>query len=423
MRHYVCTPTSSTAVSNGSTVVALYGQRLNTHQVGIGASLREALIQKRWLIPSQSWDFLSFALSVLAADLSSPRSESPDGWTRELILSVAVTDPDLWNAQARALEEALAYLTTDRWSLTFISGGYQYRPKEPAEHLGEDCVALLSGGLDSLVGMIDLINAGHNPVAVSQLVTGDAAKQRDIAADLGRMTHLQLNHAAECLSPRENSQRSRTLIFIAYAVLAATATARFHTAQTVPVYINENGFIALNPPLTPMRIGSLSTRTAHPVFLQQLQSILHAVGLNVALINPYALKTKGEMLVECADQTVLGRWASATTSCGRYRRFGYQHCGRCIPCQVRRAAFLAWAQPDHTPYVFSPLGQNDDSHALFDDVRSLALAIITVKQEGVKRFLGASLSDGRIGVRVDVEAMVERSIKELGALHRHLNVP
>ncbi|UTA52591.1 hypothetical protein MSS93_17615 (plasmid) [Deinococcus radiodurans] len=240
-------PNPPAAVSNGSTIVALYGRRLNTHQVGIGASLREAVIRKRWPIPSQSWDFLSFTLSVLAADLSSPRSESPDGWTRELSLTISVTDADLWNAQARALEEALAYLTTDRWSITFSPGGYQYQPKEPIGPLIEDCVALLSGGLDSLVGMIDLVAEGHNPLAVSQLVAGDAAKQREIATDLGRTTHLQLNHAAECPTPGEDSQRSRTLIFLAYAVLAATATTRFQQARAVPIYINENGFIALNP--------------------------------------------------------------------------------------------------------------------------------------------------------------------------------
>lgn len=422
MRHFLCTPTAPVVVSNGSTVVTLYRRSLNTHQVGIGAGLQEAMIRKRWPTASQSWDFLSFALSVLAADLSSPRSESPDGWTRELSLAIAVTEPDLWNTQARALEEALAFLTTDRWSITFIPGGYQYRSKNPVNPLDEDCVALLSGGLDSLIGMIDLVAAGKNPLSVSQLVPGDAAKQREISNDLRVTTHLQLNHAAQCPTPGEDSQRSRTLIFLAYAVLAASATTRFQGAQTVPIYINENGFIALNPPLTPMRIGSLSTRTAHPVFLQQLQSVLQVVGLNVSLINPYALKTKGEMLVECADQTVLSRWASVTTSCGRYRRFGYKHCGRCIPCQVRRAAFLAWGQPDQTKYVFYPLGQNDDRHALFDDVRSLALALITVQQEGVQRFLGASLSDPRTGHRAAMEAMVERSIDELRALHRFLKV-
>lgn len=422
MRHYICTPTLPSTDPPGATLVSLYGRRRSPQHVGIGANLRDTLVRRRWNIPPQAWDFLSFALAVLATDQSSPRNESPDGWTRELTITIAVTDPDLWNAQGQKLEEALAYLTTDRWALTFVAGGYQNQPRQPAAPLMENSVALLSGGLDSLVGMIDLVQSGCNPIAVSQLVSGDATKQLQIAADLGRVTHLQLNHAAKCLSPGEDSQRSRTLIFLAYAVLAATVTETFQQAQTVPIYINENGYIALNPPLTPMRMGSLSTRTAHPVFLHQLQEILHAVDLNVALINPYVLRTKGEMLLDCADQTALKRWASTTTSCGRYKRFGYRHCGRCIPCQVRRAAFLAWGQQDQTTYVFTQLGQDDENHARFDDVRSVALATIAVQQNGVQRFLGASLSDQRIGSRVAMEAMVERSIKELGALHRHLNV-
>ena len=35
----------------------------------------------------------------------------------------------------------------------------------------------------------------------------------------------------------------------------------------VTLYMCENGFISINPPLTDARLGSLSTRTTHPVYL------------------------------------------------------------------------------------------------------------------------------------------------------------
>src|SRR6266481_1136836 len=111
----------------------------------------------------------------------------------------------------------------------------------------------------------------------------------------------------------------------------------------------------LNPPLTGARIGSLSTRTAHPEFLNRMQGILETAGLRVRIENPYQLKTKGEMLIECRDQDLLKEEAPRSTSCGRFQRFAYRHCGRCVPCQVRRAAFLAWNEPDTTDYVYAPL--------------------------------------------------------------------
>lgn len=127
-------------------------------------------------------------------------------------------------------------------------------------------------------------------------------------------------------------------------MLAATSTQRYLAGETVPLYVCENGFIAINPPLTNARIGSLSTRTAHPEFLGKMQEVLDGAGLRVKIVNPYAEKTKGEMLRECLDQSLLSEEAGASTSCGRFQRFNYTHCGRCVPCQIRRGAFIAWGR-------------------------------------------------------------------------------
>src|SRR3989442_11166273 len=96
--------------------------------------------------------------------------------------------------------------------------------------------------------------------------------------------------------------------------------AQYHAGGTVTLHVCENGFIAINPPLTGSRLGSLSTRTAHPYFLAQFQNILKAAGLHVEIRTPYAAKTKGEMLKECADQPLLRVFAAGSTSCGRFPR-------------------------------------------------------------------------------------------------------
>ena len=109
------------------------------------------------------------------------------------------------------------------------------------------------------------------------------------------MRHLQLNHNAN-VPDSENppSQRARSIVFLAYGVLVATTLARYHTGESITLYVCENGFIAVNPPLTGGRLGSLSTRTTHPVVLSSLQHILDAAELRVKIVNPYSFKTKGE---------------------------------------------------------------------------------------------------------------------------------
>lgn len=384
-----------------------------------GAAARGEIRRRKLAPTSQAWDLLSIALSIVVADGTVKRAASADGWTRTIEIEVAVSDPDLWNAQATALAEALAFLTTDIWHLHFIPGAESPElPKSP-KHYGSDAVALLSGGLDSLIGAIDLSAGATKILAISQTVRGDSDNQRKFAKAIGGgLEHLQLNHNASTpRSLKETSQRSRSFIFLAFAALAATTLERYRNGETIPLYICENGFIAINPPLTDARIGSLSTRTAHPDYLARMQSIFDAIGLGIKIHNPYAEMTKGEMLRECLDQNLLLAQASRSTSCGRFQRFNYQHCGRCMPCQIRRAAFLAWNVDDSTTYVYENLGTPDEDHAEFNDVRSVALALIDVEQRGLDRWLGMSLSSPRISNRQALRDMAGRGLRELGALH------
>jgi hypothetical protein len=148
-----------------------------------------------------------------------------------------------------------------------------------------------------------------------------------------------------------------------------------------------------------------------------MQQLLDDAGLRVRIENPYAEMTKGEMLTECLDQPLLMREAPISTSCGRFQRFNYQHCGRCVPCQIRRAAFIAWDVDDTTSYVYEDLGKPDEDHAAFDDVRSLAIARLSVQEDGLDRWLGPALSSPLIKDRAGIRAMLQRGLDELGSLH------
>lgn len=414
----LCAPSGYNFIPNQVGLeVVLYGQSgLPTRGSVGGALLRD--VQRRKLFPApRAWDLLSLALSVVAADLSGHRGRSPDGWTREFELQVAVNDPAFWSAQQELIQQFLGFLTTDRWHLEFVDGGLLPAPCQDPTMPDEGCVVLLSGGLDSFVGALDLAAQKHTPFAVSNLVRGDAAKQTIFASLIGGgLTHLQLNHNANVPDPENPpSQRARSTIFLAYGVLAATALKRYHDGHDVPLYVCENGFISINPPLTDTRLGSLSTRTTHPVFLALFQKLLDAADLRVRIENPYQFKTKGQMLAECRDQQLLIHHAHETTSCGRYKRFGYRHCGRCVPCLIRRAAFTAWGTTDGTDYVYpnllSHIGDSD-----FDDLRSAAMAVAQVEDEGFDRWLGATLSSTLLPDARPYRDIANRGLAELGAL-------
>lgn len=406
------------ASAGGDLGVVLYGRSGRSDRGSAGAAIAEVIRQKRLVPAPAAWDVLSIALSVVAADLAGHRDRSSDGWTREFDLDVAVTNPGLWDAQTALLEEMLGFLTTDRWRLHFVDRGVQPAPERNPSFPEEDCVVLLSGGLDSFIGAVDLVVSGRRPLAVSQLVRGDAEVQRLLASQIGGgLCHLQLNHNAELPDPENPpSQRARSIIFLAYGVLAATALATYRAGNTVDLYVCENGFISLNPPLTSYRIGSLSTRTSHPFFLASFQRLVDAAGIHVRIVNPYQYKTKGEMLRECRDQSILRKYAHQTTSCGRFRRFGQRHCGRCVPCLIRRAAFKKWGVPDRTKYVYRDLSRDDSDHGQFDDVRAAAMALVEAKEKGVDWWLGSTLAFPALNDTNQLKQVAERGLKELGSL-------
>jgi 7-cyano-7-deazaguanine synthase in queuosine biosynthesis len=397
--------------------VVLYANADRQSRGSAGRMIKDEINRQKLLPAARAWDFLSIALAVAAADRAGFRGRSPDGWTRRFELTISVVDQIFWMTQKQAIEQALRILSTDSWNITFVEGGFQPSPPQSPDLPIEECIALLSGGLDSFIGNIDLAAAGKRAIAVSHTVRGDGEKQGEFAAAIGGLRHLQLSHNAKV--PEEEtppSQRARSLSFLAYGVLAATTLKRYHAGEAVVLYVCENGFISINPPLTDMRLGSLSTRTTHPVFLGLIQGVLDAAGLRVAIENPYQLRTKGEMIKECKDQGLLAAHVCRTTSCGRFGRFGYKHCGRCIPCLVRRAAFHSADFEDTTKYNFEKLGRDDKDHAGFDDVRAVAMGLVAIEEEGFERWLGPSLSTALLGDTSALEATVHRGMGELGAL-------
>ena len=371
-------------------------------------------IRRDGLAPSvRAWDFTTIALSIAAADKATLREKSADGWTRMIDVSVSLREPAVWEARRIELESVLRFLTGDFWSLHFLDGGMETPKAKQPRGTNADCVCLLSGGADSLVGAIDLVSVGKKPLFVSQVVRGDQETQKRYATELGAADrHCQWSFPVSHSGESEKSTRGRSIVFFAFAAIAASAISSDND-HPVEIVVPENGFISLNVPLGPGRLGSLSTKTTHPVYMTGIQSIWDAVGIHARLVFPYRGKTKGEVLTDCTNQALLTDLIGASVSCGKYQRHNLTHCGECVPCLVRRAAFLVAGMQDTTlkGYLCEQL-----SHSQSRDVAAAAVAYLRYQQNGIRRFVGGALSFASPDERPLYEGVVARGMDELGML-------
>lgn len=414
------------------------GERTLDH--GIGHALED--LARLDVYPSElGVDVLVLAAHVHAADTRVSRdSESQDGWTRELRLVVPVSDPDRWTAVAPTFERMLNFLTGDRWSL-----GFRSRPRRfartvstpPGTLIGPPYtdLALFSGGLDSLIGAIDTLEAGHTPLLISHAGEGsvsdaqtaifDALKTQYPANAFQRLRlWMAFQDGLVHGSGGEDTTRGRSFLFIALGVFAGSGLGSPFTLK-----VPENGLIAVNVPLDPLRLGALSTRTTHPFYFGRWNEALAALGIEGRIENPYWDKTKGEMVAACSNRALLTNLAPKSMSCssptkGRYRGLGIQHCGYCLPCLIRRAALLKGLGPnaDSTIYTIDDLNARalDTCRAEGVQVRSFQIAIERIRSRPELASMlihkPGPLFDESSDRQASLAGVYRRGLEEVGAL-------
>ena len=335
-------------------------------------------------------DLVLLAALVNAGDTRVSRAiNAQDGWTREIDLYVPVSTPTVWNYERRCIEALLKFLTGDRWRVFFRARTKRTvaLAKQP-NRLAIDSltvVNLFSGGLDSLIGAIDQLANGTRPLFVSHYWDAETAKAQTylLRAMEKEFPGLDIKNIRVRLGfdrhdldtgETEATQRGRSFLFYALATLAGSAFDR-----PMAVNIPENGLIALNVPLDPLRFGALSTRTAHPHVIAGFGRITDDVGLSVSFVNPYRHTTKGEMVSGCADGPFLRKVVGESMSCSspakaRYQGLSPRHCGYCVPCLIRRASLKAG------------LGMKDPTLYTVKNLRTKTLASDRVEGEHVRSF-------------------------------------
>ncbi|MBR0962540.1 hypothetical protein JQ554_00495 [Bradyrhizobium diazoefficiens] len=362
---------------------------------GIGHALDD--LKALGLTPSEiGADMLLVAAHVHAADTRLSRStESQDAWTREIRLVVPVSDPGRWSANAGVLTRALNFLTGDRWSV-----GFRKRPKGFSKLVSPaapsliappfDGVSLFSGGLDSLIGAIDTLEARGVPLLVSHAGEGLVSKSQDLCFDGLKAAYksssfdrlrMWMSFDSELVKGvgSEDTTRGRSFLFFSLGVAAGSGFAGDFVLK-----VPENGLIALNVPLDRLRLGALSTRTTHPFYIARWNELLRGLGIPGRLENPYWDKTKGQMVAACANPGLLKQLAPVSLSCsspskGRWTKKPQGHCGYCLPCLIRRASLI---NKDRTTYGLPNLHGSvlDTKQAEGQQVRSFQIAVDRIEK-------------------------------------------
>lgn len=385
------------------------------------------IVDRFHLSPSEiSQDFLNIAISIYSADRMIKREEAYDGWTRYITLYIPVSNTTIWEKQRDILLEAVRFLSGDYWEfefreLNFKKESITRQPELPKEEIPKDFV-LLSGGIDSFIGAIDILETTSDEVIfLSHYGSGGVLKsiQDEVIDHLKDQYHGRVVSIQPFVQPansKELSQRSRSILFVGLGI--------FVSQGLVPkprLYVCENGFISLNVPISPKRIGSNSTRTTHPYFIELIRKLIEELSLGVELVTPYSFKTKGEMLMEVKNRQVLEDGIDLTRSCSKsdLRWFKYDpkgHCGVCMPCIIRRASLRKAGMPEGD-YLY-----DIDSYALnLSKSRGETLRALRIFLERYKKKEGTLifdlLSNGPIpessGAIDDFESVFRRGLDEL----------
>jgi hypothetical protein len=133
-------------------------------------------------------------------------------------------------------------------------------------------------------------------------------------------------------------------------------------------------------------MGSHSTRTAHPYFLDGIRSLWNTVGVPAQIRNPYEHMTKGEMVATQTKTPKFKNFAAETVSCGKWKRRN-QQCGRCVPCLIRRASLYAGHVQDASSYQSPDLHSVMTDEDVRDDLIAVRSAILRLRNGDPKRWV------------------------------------
>ena len=297
-------------------------------------------------------DLLEIAGYIFAADRYSPRGSNYaielHSWSRRFNFHFKVRDFQFWDKDDTqyALKDALCFMTgDDDFKFTFYQAEQDFPTslfdiEEFVPNTPENCkIALFSGGIDSLAGVIDLINNSKSEIWLASHQSGSNKTKRtqrklyeainQIYPD--RCKHYKYQCGLSGDTSNDESQRTRPLLYMATAFVLANS----YNQNEITVF--ENGITSINFAETQDLMNGRASRTTHPKTIALLEKLFSKISEEPFHINhPYLLKTKTDVveILKKYDRTDL---LDSSVSCSGTRKnmSDFTHCGECTQCLDR----------------------------------------------------------------------------------------
>ena len=319
----------------------------------LSTSVFSDLKSGNFLPKNNTFDLLNLGLCVYTIDQIISRSRyGYQGWSRHLKIYIPVNDVLIWNNVKDELETLLSFLSGDKWEFYFRQVKEIRNITYPLQTNTQnfDTVSLFSGGLDSYIEAINLLEEKKKVVFVSHYKSGsESPTQTELYNELElRYGNSAFTKYKFWVQPnqkhtevfKEDTSRARSFLFLTLGLTIANSL-----GDDVKFIVPENGLISLNIPLTGTRLSSHSTRTTHPFYLDIFKKILKKIGINNPMSNPFQFYTKGEMMINCKNPIFLTSTYGRTLSCSHPDNSRFTkgqkpgiHCGYCVPCIIRKAS-------------------------------------------------------------------------------------
>lgn len=306
----------------------------------------------------QAADLMDVCAALFLADRLAPfphgsRRAGSEG--RAFVLRFPLRDPERWrNGETLATLNRLCLLLINvqpqfvfeqRKATPRVAEGQ--RSLLPPPFPGPNEIALFSGGLDSLLGLVQAIESDSIP-AVMAVTVATHGKQRHRArtaiGELQRVVEqvdlawgvlsVGIGRGARDIDDRNTEHRARSLLFLASGIAAGDALLGCERLR-----ITENGPGALAVPASSDQRGFCASMGVHPETLAAFEDLC-GLTLNrpVPIWNGGLFHTKGELATPLRDSR-LSEAARHTVSCDRFPYSNWdQHCGACSSCIFRAAA-------------------------------------------------------------------------------------
>lgn len=296
-------------------------------------------------------------------------------WKRSFRCTIGVFDPSFWTYHKNydLLIHILSFLSGDNWDFEFVKrdSDTQHVMDFDFDELNT-VFCLYSGGLDSMAGLVRQLQTYPNksfvPVTVYHRPDIKVSTYRQLSAIAELYPNLQNKrrhtfpfrmekNIKSFGDKRESTQRTRAFLFMA----AGGTVALQCGGNQLEVY--EAGIGAINAPLLPQMAGSLTTRSAHPEFLDKMGQLLSLIAQkDFKIILPFADMTKGELVSAMKGHPSLKELSRESFSCVNYPRRNTEKkiCGKCFACIFRRIAlFNAGIKENLDDYEFDILNKSD----------------------------------------------------------------